>query len=223
MSVVPSERVLVLGATGRTGKWVLYSALKEGYEVNCLVRNAKKIETIEGVKVFEGDVLNVDHVLKAMEGCSAMISVLNISRTWDFPWAKLRTPNTFLSEVMSKVAPLLEGNGTHRVVLCSAWGVLETKKDVPKWFQWLMDYSNIGVAYRDHERQEHIVVRSSLDWTIVRSVGLTNSTKSQEIRVSSNNQPKPKMTIGRKAVGHFMVKSLKNRELIGRKVVISSE
>ncbi|MEO0331023.1 MAG: hypothetical protein AAF223_04960, partial [Bacteroidota bacterium] len=46
------------------------------------------------------------------------------------------------------------------------WGVADSINDIPKWFRWFIDNSNIGVAYQDHERQEKILSKSSLDWTI---------------------------------------------------------
>ena len=36
-------KILILGATGRTGKLILEETLNQGYEVNCLVREPKKI------------------------------------------------------------------------------------------------------------------------------------------------------------------------------------
>ncbi len=37
-------KILVLGATGRTGKLVLKTALEKGYQVHCLSRNSQRIE-----------------------------------------------------------------------------------------------------------------------------------------------------------------------------------
>jgi len=172
-------RILLLGATGRTGKLVLKKAIKSGYHVNCLARNSNRIEKHKLITVFEGQTNNAGNIQAAIVGCNAIISVLNISRTSDFPWAKLITPETFLSETMQTIVPIAEKSKVNRIVLCSAWGVSETKTDIPKWFKWLIDNSNIGVAYKDHERQEKILSNSMLDWTIVRPVGLTNSKNQQ--------------------------------------------
>ena len=51
-------RILLLGATGRTGKLVLEKALSKGYQVNCLARNSERIEKHEKLTVFDGNVNN---------------------------------------------------------------------------------------------------------------------------------------------------------------------
>ncbi len=215
--------ILLLGATGRTGKLVLQLALEAGHEVNCLVRRPEKVKNRhDSLKVFQGNTQDKHDIIKAIQGCDAIISVLNISRTSDFPWAPLRTPKDFLSKTMNQLISVAHEQGLTRIVVCSAWGVAETKADLPGWFRWFIDNSNIGVAYRDHERQEVLLEASSLDWTIVRPVGLTNSKKPEQVIESQNNQPKPKLLISRLSVAKYMVDSLSKEENLKKKLVISS-
>lgn len=216
-------RILILGATGRTGKLLLKTALEEGFEVNCLSRNSSRIQPAEKLQVFEGNPANSEELEKAMQGCEYVLNVLNISRTSDFPWAKLRTPSNYLSEVMKNLIPLAEKQSIKGVIVCSAWGVAETKKDIPFWFRWMIDYSNIGVAYRDHERQEELLSKSSLPWTIVRPVGLTNFRSQENIRVSLNNTPKPSLMISRQSLARFLLQCIKEENLRGKKPAISKD
>src|SRR5688572_1928944 len=191
-------KILLLGATGRTGKYVVDEALQQGYELKCLVRDRKKIKSShERLELFEGSPEKTSDLERAITNCEAIIHVLNVSRNSDFPWSKLRTPPTFLSEVMKNVIEVAKKHNVKRVIVCSAWGAAETKKDLPGWFRWFIDNSNIGYAYRDHERQEKLVIGSNLLWTIVRPAGLTNFKKPQQIIESYNNNPKPGMTINR--------------------------
>ncbi len=209
-----------MGATGRTGRLIVKSALGNGYEVNCLARNSHRIPKNERISVFEGSPINSRDLSTAMEGCNHVINALNISRKTDFPWSRLKTPPTLLSDTMKTLIPLAEEHGIKRVVICSAWGVNDTRKDIPGWFRWFIDNSNIGAAYRDHARQENLLVDSPLDWTIVQPAGLTNS-KKPDVRESMNNIPKPSMLISRQSVAGFMVTSLKRDDLRRKKVVIS--
>ncbi|TMM59343.1 NAD-dependent epimerase/dehydratase family protein [Maribacter algarum] len=216
-------RILILGATGRTGKWVLKLALKKGYNVHILVRDCTKITAEENLTIFHGTPADKSMLSKAAENCKAIISVLNISRTSDFPWAKLRTPASFLSDVMHHIIQVSEKHQIGRVVVCSAWGVDATNSDLPFWFRWMIGHSNIGAAYTDHERQEKILLQSNLDWTIVRPVGLINKIKPQKILVSYGHKPKPKLTISRRSVGEFMVNTLEDDTLIRKLPTISSD
>ena len=216
-------KLLILGATGRTGQLILEEALKQEYDVTCLVRDPKKIKVDHGnLEVIKGSPEEIADLDNAVKGCEGIISALNVSRMSDFPWSKLRTPPRLMSDVMKNILALNEKNDFKRMIICSAWGVSETKKDIPSWFRWLIENSNIGLAYEDHERQENELKKSKLNWTIVRPSGLTNSKKEKKVIESYNNIPKPKLTISRKNVAKFMVDALQRDNLIGLLPVISA-
>lgn len=219
-----NKRILLLGATGRTGKLALEQAIARGYQVNCLVRKPEKVKLQnDAIELFEGDTRSEEDLNKAIKRCDAIISVLNISRKSDFPWSPLRTSIDFLSTTMNQVIKVANQNGIKRIVLCSAWGVAETEKDLPAWFRWFINNSNIGVAYKDHGKQEALLEASKMDWTIVRPSGLTNSRKVQQLIESTDNHPKPKLTISRLSVAKYMLSALSNDSLIGSKVVLSAK
>ena len=158
----------------------------------------------------------------AMRDCDAVLSTLNISRISDFPWSKLRTSKDFLSMSMKYVLENSEVLKHKRIIVVTAWGVAETRKDIPAWFRWLIDHSNIRYPYTDHERQEQLLKQSDVNWTIVRPVGLTNSTKEREIQVTLNNDPKPSLMISRSNVALFMLGVLENN-LYNRQCPVISE
>jgi putative NADH-flavin reductase len=215
-------KILLLGATGRTGKYVVDEVLQRGHELNCLVRDQKKIKAVhERLKVFEGSPEKLADLEQAITNCNAIINVLNISRNSDFPWAKLRTSPVFLSDVMKKIIELAEINKIKRIVACSAWGAAETKKDLPSWFRWLIDNSNIGHTYKDHERQEKLLMNSTSSWTIVRPTGLTNFKKYQQVIESYDNKPKPRMTVNRISLAKYLVDAISNERLVYKAPVIS--
>jgi len=218
------NNILLLGTTGRTGALVLQVALDKGYTVRCLSRNSNRIEARENLTILEGDPSIKSDLENAIEGCDYVISVLNISRTSDYPWARLRTPETYLSDVMGLLVSMAEEKGVKRIIMCSAWGVGDSYKTLPSWFKWFINNSNLKPAYRDHEKQENIISKSDLNWTIVRPVGLTNSMKNQSVRDSISADEKPNsIMISRNSVAKYLVKTLKNDALIAKKVVICKE
>jgi hypothetical protein len=123
---------------------------------------------------------------------------------------------------MSAVVEVAAEHMIEQIILCSAWGVGETQKDIPFWFRWTVDYSNIKYAYLDHERQEEVLKQSGLNYTIVRPVGLANFNKKLSVRESGNNVPIPNLLISRKAVASYMVKCLTRSEKQCKTVVISN-
>ena len=209
--------ILILGATGRTGRILLNEALKRGHSINVLVSHKGNLKSnVNLVNVHEGTPLNRYTLADAMRGCDAILSTLNISRVSDYPWAKLRTSKDFLSSSMQNVIETAKEQNLSRIIVTTAWGVGETKKDIPFWFRWLIKNSNIRFAYFDHDRQEEMLQQSGIKWTIVRPVGLTDSEKEKEVRVTLYKSPKPSLTISRRNVALFMLdvleKNLYNRE-----------
>jgi uncharacterized protein YbjT (DUF2867 family) len=213
--------ILLLGATGRTGKWLLARSLEQGYTVHVLVRDKNKLEVKSPrLHVFEGIATDGNALRIALQGCNAVISALNISRHSDFPWSKLRTPRYLLSDTIKLLVGFCEEMSIKRIVIISAWGVADTRPHIPGWFRWFIDNSNIGPAYADHERQEKILMQSPLEWTSIRPVGLTNSTKDKHVKTSINNHPKPSLTIGRKGLADFMVNELEKEDFLRQAVVV---
>lgn len=216
-------KILLLGATGRTGKEVLNQALHAGISVNVVVRDQRKLKLDHSaLTVFESEALDQQVLRNAMQDCDAVLSTLNISRYSDFPWSSLRTPETFLSDTIQKILAIAADLPLKRVIVISAWGVHETRQDIPFWFRWLMDRSNIGAGYRDHERQEILLKASSLDWTAIRPVGLTNFKKEKLIHTTVNhNNPKPGLLISRSNVARFMLQVYHTHSFVRQTVTIS--
>lgn len=216
-------KLLILGATGRTGIHVVHEALQRGDTVHALVRDRNKLPVrSEKLQLFEGSPADPQALADALRGCDAVINVLNISRTSDFPWAPLRTPANFLSTVMSHLVQQCTLQQVQRIVTVTAWGTHETKADIPWWFRWIIDHSNVGYAYRDHERQENSIRASQLDWTIVRPSGLTNAGRNTSFITSTDHTVKPGLTISRKSVACFLLDVLHQHLYSKQAVAVSS-
>lgn len=206
-----TNKLLLLGATGRTGKEVLYQALSLGYQVNILVRDAVKVQIDHpNLKIFQGDTRSYLDLNRAADGCEAFISCLNISRESDFPWSPIRTPEDFLSMTMRNIINVCREKNIQRLVFTSAWGVGDSRPRLPSWFVWFIDNSNLSPAYLEHERQEALVRNSGLAWTIVRPVVLTNSPKLKPVKTILDNEKKPSLTISRKSTATFLIDVLDN-------------
>ncbi|PZR27813.1 MAG: hypothetical protein DI535_08670 [Citrobacter freundii] len=202
-------RILLLGATGRTGRRLLSQALSRGHEVHVVVRDRHKITiTDPGLFVLQGHPADKACLDKAIKGCEAVISTLNISRYNDFPWTPLRTPKSFLSDVMAQIISLAPEHHINRVIFTSAWGVGETEAELPGWFRWLVKKSNLRYPYADLLKTEELVKRSSLEWTAVRPTILTNSRKIAVAKLSYPGNKPSSLFISRASVASFMLDAL---------------
>jgi putative NADH-flavin reductase len=216
-------KILLLGATGRTGKWILEEAIGRNHNVHALVRNAAKVKLSNGrLTLFEGTPTDIVSLEKAMKGCEAIISAINISRTSDFPWSPLRTPKDFLSASMKNIIASAQRHTINRIIITSAWGVAETRSDIPGWFRWFIEHSNIRYPYNDHAVQEELLKESTLNWTSVRPVGLINSKKDKTIMVTLDKMPKPTLMIPRRMVAKFIMDTLEKNLYVKQFPIISA-
>ncbi|MEO1179405.1 MAG: NAD(P)H-binding protein, partial [Cyanobacteria bacterium J06636_28] len=78
-------KVLVVGATGKTGRWVTTQlGASADMAVRALVRDRAKADFAAGVEVVEGDVLNPDTLRAAIADCEAVICATGAAPSFDF-------------------------------------------------------------------------------------------------------------------------------------------
>ncbi|MBF0395655.1 MAG: SDR family oxidoreductase [Desulfobacterales bacterium] len=209
-------KILILGATGRTGNLVCREALSRNYEVKAIVRNKDKIG-ISGIECYEGVPTDETLIKKAIKNVDAAVCCLNISRKSEFPWAKLIAPETLISDSIKALIKVMEEENIKRIVTISAWGAEESLPQLKWIFRLLIKYSNIQLGFNDHNRQEKILKQSGLDWTIVRPVFLNNN-DSSNYQVTDKNPVK--IGVSRKAVAKFIVDVLDKNLFIKENPII---
>ena len=79
------KKVLVAGATGYLGRYVLQELKKQGYRVRALARNANKLEDLKEYidEVFEGEVTNPETLIGICESINYVISSVGITKQKD--------------------------------------------------------------------------------------------------------------------------------------------
>jgi uncharacterized protein YbjT (DUF2867 family) len=69
-------KILVLGATGATGRLIVGEAMAKGYEVVALIRSKAKSADLAGAELVEGDARDAAALTGAIAGCDAVVSSL---------------------------------------------------------------------------------------------------------------------------------------------------
>jgi len=167
-------KLLILGASGATGRWLVTLAAQAGHDVTALVRPSTAFDAPAGVRVIRGDVVDPAIIATAVENKDAVASCLGIRRASKFPWAPILSPPDFTASVASALIPAMSHAGVRRVVAISAGGVAESITQLTTPVRWMVGAGTIGVAYRDLAEMERLLSASLLDWLAVRPVTLMN-------------------------------------------------
>lgn len=213
-------KILLIGATGRTGRILLKKAIEDKHEVTAIVRDPSKI-TNANVNIIKGSPYDIDIVKSAVKNCEAVVSTINISRTSDNPWAKLRSPKDLISKSISNAVEAMKENNVKRIISLSALGVGESKKKMPFIFNLIVSSSNLRYAFMDHACQEDILAKSGTNWTVIRLPMLSNEEGEAEIIVNKNDSVKLNRNINRDSVARFLLSILNDEQYFKKMIGIS--
>lgn len=214
-------KILLLGITGRTGRLAAEEAIKRGHKVVGIARDPARV-TVKNVEIVTGTPYDFDTVRKAMIGCEAVISTLNIFPQSDNPFGKVKSPLDTMSVSIKNTVKAMKEKSIKRIVVMTALGVGDSAKEIPAFFSFIIRISNIKYAYADHDAQEKVLENSNLDWTVVRPVGLNDKNGNISILHNLKGVGKITSTISRNAVAHFIIDCIEEGQFIKQKPGISN-
>jgi uncharacterized protein YbjT (DUF2867 family) len=192
-------KVLVLGATGGTGRLIVRDSLEKGHSVVALVRSTVGAD-LPGADLIEGDARNEIILERALDGCDVVVSALGTGMG-------LRKV-TLLADATRALILAMARSGVRRLVCISALGVGDSRGHggfvFDRFFQPLL----LSQAYKDKDRQEAAIRASSLDWVIVRPGMLTNDPARGSIRAIVDLAGIKGGKISRVDVARFVVEQL---------------
>lgn len=166
----PPKRVLIVGATGGTGRQLVAQALERGYAVTALVRNPSRLRVEHPqLKVVQGNVLDPASVEAAMRGQEAVLSALGHKRFF--------YPTRILSEGTRNILRAMEAHGVSRLVCETSLGIGDSAGRMGLYFTFFIIPLILPFYFSDKARQERIIAASHVDWIIVRPGVLTNGPK----------------------------------------------
>lgn len=169
------RKVLVIGATGGTGRELVKQALERGYEVTAFVRDPAKLGTTHPqLKIVRGDVLDYASLEPAVRGQDAVVSALGHRR--------LFVPSRVQSEGTRNVLRAMETQGVRRFVAETALGLGSSAGKLGLLPSLTFLPLVLPIYFWDKSRQEQVIAASDVDWVIVRPGVLTDAPKSASYR-----------------------------------------
>lgn len=194
-------RVLVLGATGGTGRAIGRAARSRGYAVNALVRSRARAGDLGAATLIEGDARDQEALMRALEECTAVISALGTSMS---PFNEV----TLLSAATRALIPAMQAQQVRRLVCITGMGAGDSRGHGGFIYDRLILPYLLRNVYQDKDRQEAEIRASGLDWVIVRPTMLTNKPATGRVHATTDLANIHGGAIPREDVATFVVNQL---------------
>lgn len=210
----PTQKLIVFGATGGTGRAVVSQALAAGHHVTAFVRSPDKLGlTHPQLRVRVGDASDHDAVVAAVAGQDAVLCCLG---------APPSSRDQIRARGTSVIVAAMQEAGVERLVCLSSHGVAETRQELPWVMRWLVVPLYLHRVFADHEAQEAIVHRSALDWTLVRPPHLHDGPRAEVQHGPQFDPATMRMKIAREDVAGFMLQQAVSGAHTRETVVVSA-
>ena len=167
-------KILLIGATGPTGRELLAQGIALGHEVTATVRNPETASLPAGARIVRADVLNAASMAAAVAGQDVVISSLGSKLS--------RKPTTLFSAGTRNLIDAMNSSGVGRLVCITGIGAGDSRGPGGFFYDRIFQPLLLNEIYKDKDRQEELIRASSLDWTIVRPGTLTNGPRTQHVR-----------------------------------------
>ncbi|MGX7708968.1 NAD(P)-dependent oxidoreductase [Methylobacterium sp. Gmos1] len=214
VSSEPPPKILVLGATGGTGRLIVAQSLARGYDVTALVRSPGKAKSLPGAKLVVGDARDPQVLREALRGRDAVVSALGTPAS---PFREV----TLLSEVTRTLVGAMRDEGVARLVAVTGIGAGDSRGHGGFAFDMLILPLLLRHVYADKDRQEDIVRQSGLDWVLVRPTVLSNKPGRGAVRALVDLAGFHGGSVAREDVARFVLDQVETDAWIGRTPLIT--
>ena len=201
------KRIVIFGATGKTGRLAVHRALQGNYEITAFGRSANKLNFDQPVIKMQGDILNEEDVSKAIASQDCVIVCLGPISLKD---------RVTLTKGAENIVSAMQQHNVDRVIFISAAGVGESWKQIP-WYSKLLFRTMLKTIISEHSKEEKIFIESGLAWTAIRAAVLTN--KQSVNTVTTTNSGKIK-TITREGLAQFLVDQIDSSKFLNQAIAV---
>ena len=196
-------RIVVFGASGKTGRDLVGRALAAGHDVTAVARRpGDGIAERTGLRLARADAMDAPAVARAIAGQDVVLSTLGV------PFGK--EPITIYSDGIANILAGMAEHGVRRLACISSSAVDPHPDPEESWLfeKVLQPYVVNGIGkttYDDMRAMEGLVRASDVDWTIVRPSGLFGAAAVSDYAVSATEHLSGRYT-SRADLADFMLR-----------------
>ena len=206
-------KLLVVGATGGTGKHVVGQALEAGHDVTVFARDPARIgREHPRLRTVVGDIFAREALSGAIHGHDAVISALG--RGYSFKSEHL------MERSVPVLVSAMQAAGVRRLVFTSALGVGDSYGDAPLLARLFFRTLLRGI-YADKLIGDRLIASTDLDWTIVRPSKMTDGPLTASYRSGERLPLSGMASISRADVAHFILKAAGDPRTVGKTLLVS--
>lgn len=205
-------KLVVFGATGRTGRLVVEQALRQGHEVAAVVRNAAKLGVNgERLNLVEANLEDTARIEGALAGADAVISALGSGQGTLTRFARI-------------IVPAMQRAGVNRIVSLVGAGVAEPgdPSSIGRTIMLSVMKLLAGEVLADAAAHAELLRRSGLEWTLVRPPRLTDGPATGALTHGPALALGPAHQISRADLAGFMIEVEEKRLYIRQSPMVAA-
>lgn len=216
------SKILVVGASGGSGRNTVKALVSQGYEVTALSRKASEVFS-EPVRTIDGSALDERTLKFAIEDQDAVIVTLGISENHIRTrlLGPKNTPMNIRSEGTHKVIKMMHALGVKRLIVQTTYGSGPSSnmlRTIDKLFFDLILRPQID----DTDIQDKLVRDSQLDWTIIQPVHLSDEENATTTIYASSAYDVADWSITREQVGEYNAQIISDPSTVGQTMSLST-
>jgi len=206
--------IVIFGATGRTGQYLVIKALEHGHIVTAVARHPERITLRhERLRVVDGLFDQPETIEAAVSGQAAVLSAVGAPMS--------RAATSVHADSARSIVAAMARIGARRLICVTSGGTNpQHDPNLPFVFEQVFKrmFANI---YQDQIEMEQIVMASETDWTIVRPAALIDGSATGRCRVDLAYAIRGGNQTPRADLADFMFKQLDDPTYIRKAVAIA--
>jgi putative NADH-flavin reductase len=209
-----NQKIAVIGATGKAGRYLVKHLLEQGYSIKVLVRNPDKFSTTSPLaEVIKGDVRNYTDVYTLLENCDAVISTLGQS--------KGEAP--IFSQATGHVIQAMHAQHIMRYIVVTGLSIdapYDRKSFRTRLSSRIMKWIFPAII-ADKQKELSMLQASDVDWTMVRLPFIEQTEEAENPIVDLHDCPGKKISAS--ALAKFLVQQLSDQRYLRKSPFIASK